>query len=121
MNINEVSKKYDITSYTLRYYEKIGLLGPIQKNKSGIRVYQEEDLKRIEFVKCMRGANLSIEALVRYMNLLKLGDSTLKERKQILYEQLSKINEQLSQLQKAHDKLIYKIDLYDKKLLETKL
>ena len=63
MTIKEVGKMFDLSNDTLRYYEKVGLIGPIKKNKSGIRDYDEFDLKRIEFVKCMRGADLPIEVL----------------------------------------------------------
>ena len=63
MTIKEVATKFSLTNDTLRYYEKVGLIGPIKKNKSGIRDYQEEDLKRIEFIKCMRSVGISIEVL----------------------------------------------------------
>lgn len=49
MTINEVSKKLNITQDTLRFYEKTGLIGPIRRDKSGYRNYQEEDLRRIEY------------------------------------------------------------------------
>lgn len=39
MTISEVSKKYDITADTLRYYERIGLIPPVPRTKSGLRVY----------------------------------------------------------------------------------
>ena len=51
ITIQEVAEKYDLSKDTLRYYEKEGLVGPIGKNKSGSREYQEADLERIEFVK----------------------------------------------------------------------
>lgn len=49
MTIAEVSKKFGISSTTLRYYEKIGLMNPVAKNISGHRDYQEPDLRRINF------------------------------------------------------------------------
>ena len=56
MKIAEVSEKYGISSDTLRYYERIGLIPPVQRNGSGIRDYGETDVRRIEFIKCMRRA-----------------------------------------------------------------
>ena len=50
MTINEVSKKLNITQDTLRFYEKTGLIGPIRRDKSGYRNYQEEDLRRIDLL-----------------------------------------------------------------------
>ncbi len=64
MKISEVSEKYGITSDTLRYYERIGLIQPVNRNESGIRDYIELDVKRVEFIKCMRSAGLPIEVLI---------------------------------------------------------
>ena len=78
MRIAEVSKQFGISADTLRYYERIGLLSHVQRNESGIRDYGEQDLARTRFVKCMRGANVSIEALIEYMELFEGGDATLE-------------------------------------------
>ncbi len=83
MTIKEVASKFSLTNDTLRYYEKVGLIGPIKKNKSGIRDYQEEDLRRIEFIKCMRSAGIPIEILKKYVDLYDLGDSTKNELSKI--------------------------------------
>ena len=53
MRIAEVSKKYDISADTLRYYERIGLLEHVRRNESGIRDYSEADCARIQFIKFM--------------------------------------------------------------------
>lgn len=121
MNIGEVSKQFNISCDTLRYYEKIGLVGPISKNTSGIRKYTEEDLKQIEFVICMRNANISVEALLQYLELYKLGDSTIKERKNILISELEKVNQELEKILQAKKRIEYKISLYDNQLLEKEL
>lgn len=81
MTIAEVSKKYDLTPDTLRYYERIGLLSSVPRNTSGIRNYDEASCKRIEFVKCMRSAGVEIEILIEYMQLLAKGKSTVEARK----------------------------------------
>ena len=67
MTIAEVSKKYDLTPDTLRYYERIGLLSSVPRNTSGICNYDEASCKRIEFVKCMRSAGVEIEILIEYI------------------------------------------------------
>ena len=67
MTIAEVSKKYDLTPDTLRYYERIGLLSGVPRNSNGIRNYDEVSCKRIEFIKCMRNAGVEIEILIEYM------------------------------------------------------
>jgi DNA-binding transcriptional MerR regulator len=54
MKIAEVSERFDISADTLRYYERIGLIPPVNRNESGIRDYVEIDVKRVEFIKCIR-------------------------------------------------------------------
>lgn len=87
MTITEVSKKFELSQDTLRYYERIGLIPPVNRNKSGIRDYLEEDCKWVEFIKCMRGAGLPIEVLIEYVNLCKQGYKTFDARKELLKEQ----------------------------------
>lgn len=112
MTINEVSKKLNISQDTLRFYEKIGLLGTIKRDKSGYRNYEEPDLKRIEFIMCMRSAELSIEFLKRYISLYEKGEDTREERKKILIEQKELLGGKIKSMQKAYERLEYKINLY---------
>ena len=112
MRISEVSKKYGLTQETLRYYEKEGLIGPVKKDKSGIRDYDENDLKRIEFVKCMRNAELSIDVLKKYIDLYEKGEDTKEERKRLLIEQKKLLDKKIKTMKKASMRLEYKIRLY---------
>ena len=56
MKIMEVSEQFGISSDTLRYYERIGLIQPVNRNTNGIRDYTELDTRRVQFIKCMRSA-----------------------------------------------------------------
>lgn len=114
MRIAEVAQQFDITPDTLRYYERIGLLPRIQRTASGVRDYSEADCGRIEFIKCMRGANVSIEALQEYMRLLDEGDATMAERKAILEKQRDIAQARIAEMQAGLDRLNHKIDNYGK-------
>ena len=116
MRIAEVAQQFDITPDTLRYYERIGLLPRIKRTASGVRDYSEADCGRIEFIKCMRGANVSIEALQEYMRLLDEGDATIAERKAILEEQRDIAQERISEMQAGLDRLNHKIENYSNML-----
>ena len=118
MKISEISKKYDISPDTLRYYEKVGLLPNVKKNSSGIREYSETDCGWIEFIKCMRGAGISIEVLARYIELFYEGDSTKEERKNILIEERAKLIEKRDAIQATIERLDYKIKAYDKTIVK---
>ena len=113
MTIAEVSKKYDITPDTLRYYERIGLLSNVPRSESGIRNYDEKACRRIEFVKCMRSAGVEIEILIEYMSLLEKGKSTVEARKQLLEEQRNKLLEKQNSINQTLERLDYKIELYN--------
>lgn len=113
MTIAEVSKKYDITTDTLRYYERIGLLSNIPRNSNGIRNYDEASCRRIEFVKCMRNAGVEIEILIEYMALFEQGKSTVEARKKLLEEQREKLLEKQKNISETIERLNYKIELYD--------
>lgn len=118
MTISEICKKFDISSDTLRYYEKIGLLPKISRTKGGIRDYSQNDCNWIEFIKCMRAAGIPIEKLVEYVNLFNQGDSTILQRKQILIEEREKIIEKFGILQNSLERLNYKIEHYDDLVLK---
>ncbi len=117
MTIKEVSEKFNISQDTLRYYEKIGLIKDV-KRKNGIRQYEEKELARIEFIVCMRSAGLSIDSLIKYMNLLDRGDGTELERKQLLINERDRLMKRMEEINGAIDKLNYKIDFYEKILLK---
>lgn len=88
MNISEVAERFHLTPATIRYYEKQGLVPPITRNGSGVRDFQDEDVKWVEFIKCMRDSGLSIDSLARYSELYQIGDDTLVERKKILLKNI---------------------------------
>jgi DNA-binding transcriptional MerR regulator len=117
MRIAEVSEKYDLSVDTLRYYERVGLIPPVNRTDSGIRDYNELDLRRVEFIKCMRAAGLPIDVLTEYIRLVQIGDDTIEERKEILIEQREQLLTRMEDMQKTLDKLNYKIDLYGNALL----
>ncbi len=119
MKIAEVSKKYDISADTLRYYERIGLMSHVRRNESGIRDYSEQDCARIQFIKCMRGAHVSIEALIEYMNLFEGGDATIPARIALLEEQRDLVKERLAEMQAGLDRLNYKIERYSDQVVQA--
>ena len=115
MTISEVAKKYEMTPEGLRYYERIGLLPPVNRNKNGLRDYTEEDCGWIEFIKCMRGAGLPIEVLIEYVQLFK-DESTLEARRAILEEQYEKLLTKIAEMQTVANKLKGKLKYYDDKI-----
>ncbi len=118
MKIQEVSEKFGISTDTLRYYERVGLIPSVNRTGSGIRDYSELDIRRVEFVKCMRGASLPIEVLIEYMALVQQGDATIETRKEILREQRDQLIMRMEEMQKTLDLLNHKIQVYESLILE---
>jgi len=117
MKIAEVSEQYGLSSDTLRYYERVGLLPPVNRNESGIRDYNELDLRRVDFIKCMRSAGLPVEVLIEYVALVQQGDSTIEARKEILKEQRALLSARMAEMQKTLDILDHKLEVYEKAVL----
>lgn len=113
MTIKEVSEKFHISSDTLRYYERIGMLPPVNRTDSGIRDYTNADLNWLELILCMRNAGLQIEAIIEYVKLYSMGDATFEARLALLKEQREKLLCQQAQIIKALDRLSYKISRYE--------
>ena len=119
MKIAEVSEKYGLSVDTLRYYERVGLIPPVYRNSSGIRDYNELDLRRVDFIKCMRSAGLPIEVLIDYVALVQKGDKTIDARKEILIEQRELLVARMQEMQKTLDILDHKIEVYEKAVLKN--
>ncbi|MCC0680853.1 MerR family transcriptional regulator [Clostridioides sp. ES-S-0005-03] len=118
MTISEVSRKYELSADTLRYYERIGLIPPVNRNKSGIRSFTEKDCEWINFIKCMRSAGLSIETLIEYVTMFQQGNETVKARKDLLIEQRNQLSKRIEDMQKTLERLNSKIDGYEDKVIE---
>src|SRR5512140_1541214 len=117
MKIAEVSERYGLSLDTLRYYERVGLIPTVNRNESGIRDYNELDLRRVDFIKCMRSAGLPVEVLIEYVALVQKGDKTIEARKEILIEQRKLLVHRMSEMQKTLDILNHKIAVYEKAVL----
>ena len=118
MTIAEVSKKMELSTDTLRYYERIGIIPEVERSESGIRNYTEHDLVWIEFAKYMRSAGMGIESLIEYIKLYNKGDATLEARKQLLIDQRETIVNRINELKETLEKLDFKIQNYDTKMRE---
>ena len=117
MTIAEVSRKYDISADTLRYYERNCLIPPVPRTRGGLRDYGEESCGWIQLMKCMRAAGVQIEALIEYVDLFQQGDATLDARKALLVEQRDQLVSRMAEMQASLDLLNQKIDRYEQGMM----
>lgn len=113
MTIAEVCRRTGYTQDTLRYYERIGLLPPIKRTKSGMRDYDDRDISRLEFIRCMRNAGMPVETLIEYVQLFLEGDHTVDARKEILIDQKALMEQRVADTLETIKKLEHKIENYD--------
>ncbi|MDD7795337.1 MerR family transcriptional regulator [Clostridium sp. 'White wine YQ'] len=120
-SIKEVSQKFNISPYTLRYYEKEGLIPSVKRNESGRRLYTEDDLGWIQTIDCMRATGMSIAYIKKYADLCAQGEDTISERRKIILDQKKVIEEQLKKYNELLNLVDLKLDYYDEKITRDEL
>lgn len=113
MTIREIAAKTNMSTDTLRYYERIGLLPPVPRNAAGIRTYDEYFIKFINFIKKLKASGMSLEHIMDYIRLAELGDATLQERKRLLAEAREMLSEKIHDLQLAVQEADYQLNNYE--------
>lgn len=111
-SIGQVAQKTGLTTHTLRYYEKEGLLPFVRKNGSGLRVFSDNDLGWLAMIECLKETGMPLKGIKQYIDWFEEGDSTLPQRLEMFRCQKEKIEGQIALFQKHLAKIEYKISLY---------
>ncbi|MFQ6324174.1 MerR family transcriptional regulator [Lactococcus garvieae] len=114
MTIGQLSKKTGMTIRTIRYYEEKGIIIPDSYNQRGDRLFKEEHLNGILFIKYLRSAGLSIKEVQNYVDLLQKGNRTRLQRQELLSEVEQKILHDISEKQKQLEHVRWKLERYNK-------
>ena len=113
MNIAAFAARCGLSAHTLRYYERIGLLGSVARQANGHRTFGPRDVEWVEFLHRLRSTGMSIGEMLRYAELRARGDSTLAERKQMLAQHADRLAADLRE-QQAHLRVVrQKIAIYE--------
>ncbi|HWE86538.1 MAG TPA: MerR family transcriptional regulator [Terracidiphilus sp.] len=112
--IRTMAERCGMTTHTLRYYERVGLIQPVGRARNGHRRYSDADEAWLNFLHCMRATNMPIREMQRYAVLRERGTDTSLERRKILEEHQATIASQIAALEKAHALLTHKIANYRK-------
>ncbi|RAI11192.1 MAG: MerR family transcriptional regulator [Candidatus Melainabacteria bacterium] len=118
--IKEVAEKMDISEHTLRFWAKSGFFPFLTRNDNNVRMFSENDLNWVRIVKCLRSVGTQTKDVKRYIDLCIIGDSTIKERYQIILDTKTKALEQMNELKKQLELLDYKENFY-KNLIKNHL
>ncbi len=111
----EVADNYHLAIPTLHYYEREGLLPPIQRNEAGHRIYSDADIEWLKLICCMRETGMPIANIKHYMNLCRSEESTIDERYEIFVQQKRNIMNQIESLHQNLKVIDKKLDYYLRK------
>ena len=115
-SIQDVSNKTGLSTHTLRYYEKEGLISGVERSQGGFRQYTDEDLERLGLIRCLKNTGMSIQEIARFVQLTHEGDHTLEERVELLREHRERVLERMAEMQEHLDKVTWKLNFFSEKL-----
>ena len=119
MNIQAFAERCGLTAHTLRYYERIGLLGAVARRDNGHREFGARDVEWVEFLQRLRETGMPIREMLRYAELRHAGDSTLAQRRELLAAHATALEAAL-QRQRAHLGIVRrKIAIYDEQIAQA--
>jgi DNA-binding transcriptional MerR regulator len=119
LTIREAAEVTGIGEHTLRYYERIALLEPIQRNASGHRRYRREDLGWIELLTCLRQTGMPIRAMQQFAAWQREGDPTGEKRKALLEQHQRDVQERQREIAGYLERIGYKVEAYRAMVEET--
>ncbi|MBP9479034.1 MAG: MerR family transcriptional regulator [Sebaldella sp.] len=112
--ISEVTKLVNLNQSTLRYYEKVGLISTLEKDESGNRKYSSDDIQWIKFLIKLKHTGMKLSEMLKYSELRYIGDSTAKDRRELLENQLQKLKIEIDNLKETYKYVEEKIEFYKK-------
>ena len=115
-SIQEVSRKTGLTTHTLRYYEKEGLITGVERSGGGFRQYTEEDLEALGLICCLKNTGMPLREIARFVALTHQGDATLRDRVEILRTHRETVMARLREMQQHLEKVTWKLDYFSGRL-----
>ena len=113
MSIAEAARRTGVSVHTLRYYERAGLvITPVDRNHSGRRRYQDEDLKWISICTKLRATGMPIKAIRRYAQLVSAGPGNEQDRLALLEAHRAEVTAKLAEVAENLKLIDHKIDVY---------
>ena len=99
MNIGQASERSGISPKMIRYYEQIGLLDTAKRSNSGYRIYSNQDIKNLCFLRQARDLGFSSKQMKEWLNLWKNTDRQSADVKKLTLTHIETLNRKIAQLQ----------------------
>ncbi|WP_078410591.1 MerR family transcriptional regulator [Priestia abyssalis] len=117
-SISEVAKELNLTVYTLRYYDKEGLMPFVERTASGTRLFKQSDIDALKVIECLKSTGMPIKEIKSFIDWCSGGDSTLQQRYDMFMERKAKVEAQIEELKKTMEVIEHKC-LYYKTALDA--
>ncbi len=114
LTISEAAAAVGLTAYTLRWYEQEGLVAPVGRDSAGRRRYTRDDLNRLVLLNRLRRTGMPVRDMRRYTEQLRLGDQTVRARRELLEAHRARVLGKIAQLKEDLSVLNDKIEMYDR-------
>ncbi|WP_082232792.1 MerR family transcriptional regulator [Halobacillus massiliensis] len=117
-SISEVAKELNLTVYTLRYYDKEGLMPFVERSGNGTRLFKESDIGALKIIECLKSTGMPIKEIKTFIDWCSEGDGTLQQRYDMFMERKADVEAQMEELKKTMEVIEHKC-LYYKTALEA--
>jgi DNA-binding transcriptional MerR regulator len=97
-SISEVAKELNLTIYTLRYYDKEGLMPFVERAQNGTRLFKESDISALKLIECLKSTGMPIKEIKTFIDWCSEGDSTLQQRFDMFIERKAVVEAQMEEL-----------------------
>ena len=114
LTIQDAARRSGLSEPTLRYYEEVGLIGPIARDpSSGHRRYREEEVDALQALACLRAMGVGIEEMRTYQANRELGQAKAGEQRDLLLAHATRVETEIETLRIHLDYLRAKAALWD--------
>ena len=111
-SISEVANELNLTVYTLRYYDKEGLMPFVERTASGTRLFKETDIGALKVIECLKATGMPIKEIKNFIDWCSDGDSTLQQRYDMFVERKALVEAQMEELKKTMELIDHKCFYY---------
>jgi DNA-binding transcriptional MerR regulator len=116
LTVAEAARETGVSAHTLRYYERAGLLAPVERNGSGHRRFTAQDLEWLVMITRLRATGMPIRRIREYAELVWAGEGNERERLAIMEAHREEVLERLAEMERHLELIDFKIDLYRSRL-----
>ncbi len=114
--IGEVAKMFNLSISTLRFYDKEGLILNLERDSSGIRKFNDNNIETIRLIECLKKADMQIKDIKEFIHWVSLGDKTISKRREMFLRQKENVENKIRELEKTLAMINFKCWYYEKAL-----